>query len=224
MYIERNMTAATTGLLQGGRTVEILQTVQLPGFVMSFTKDEEIFGEGETANFVYRVVSGSVRIYRILEDGRRQISSFCFPGDVFGLELDAVHGASAEAVTACEVALVTQNTLQRAAACDRTAASLLLRLTCRQLCEAREHMVVLGRKTAMERLVTFLRDMAVRSECGCLVKLPMSRADIADFLGLTIETVSRTLTQLERTGQLTLESTREIRLSRSLLADGEAVH
>ncbi|MBI1179287.1 MAG: helix-turn-helix domain-containing protein [Alphaproteobacteria bacterium] len=202
----------------GAGTVELAPGLRLTGFAMNFARDEEIYGEGETADFVYRVVSGTVRISRLLDDGRRQITAFCFPGDVFGLETGDMHGGSAESVTACEIALVSRTALGRATSADASAASVLLGLACRQLARAQEHMIVLGRKNATERVVQFLADLAAQIGRGESVRLPMSRLDIADYLGLTIETVSRTLAQLDRQGAIRLRGSREVTLSEEVLA------
>jgi CRP/FNR family nitrogen fixation transcriptional regulator len=195
--------------LSAGRTVAITASLQLPGFTMTFDRDEEIFGEGESADFIYRVVLGAVRITRLLDDGRRLISDFYLPGDVFGLEMGETHGACAEAVTDCEVALVKRVAVERVAAQDHLAAGTLWSLTSQQLRSAQDHLVVLGRRSAAEKVGRFLLDMAGRSG-GTVIHLPMSRADIADYLGLTIETVSRTMTQLERQGAITMKGCREI--------------
>lgn len=193
----------------GGHQIHLAPGLDMPGFIMSFEQDEEIFGEGEAADFVYKVISGVVRTHRLLDDGRRQICGFHFPGDVFGLELDQTHSATAEAVGGCEIALVRRAALDRSAAASAGAARELWRLASRNVQRLQRHLVVLGRKTAVERVVTFLLALAERGG-GNKVGIPMSRVDIADYLGLTIETVSRTLSQLERDAAITLSNAREI--------------
>jgi CRP-like cAMP-binding protein len=183
---------------------------ELIGASMSFAKGAEIYGENEPADYVYMVMSGTVRSYRILSDGRRQIEGFHFAGDVFGLETGAEHVASAEAVTAATVVVVRRSTIFSVAERDRTVANQLWRLTARHLDHARSHALLLV-KSAQERVATFLLDMAGRGT-GNAVELPMSRQDIADYLGLTIETVSRTLSLFQQESAIDLPNSRRILL------------
>lgn len=180
------------------------------GVRMTWRRNEEIFGEGERATCVYRVLKGVVRTYRILADGRRQIAEFFLPGEVFGLHARAVHQASAEAVTDCEVVAVRRSQLSERSLNDGATAHKLLALTLHQLLRSEQHMLILGRKTASERLAWFLMDMAERIPAPNRVELPMSRQDIADYLGLTIETVSRTMTQLQDEGVIELPTCRQV--------------
>lgn len=180
------------------------------GVRMSHARNEEIFGESEPAGSVYRVLKGVVRTYRILADGRRQIAEFFLPGDVFGLESGLEHRTSAEAVSDCEILVLRRSKLAERAASDSPTAHKLWALTLNQLRRSEEHMLVLGRKSACERLAWFLLDMSVRIPAPDRVDLPMSRQDIADFLGLTIETVSRTMTQLQDEGVIALASSRQV--------------
>lgn len=182
----------------------------LQGSRMRFKRNEEIFGEGEAAEYVYRVVSGVVRTIRFCADGRRQILNFHFAGDVFGLEDGDTHTLSAEAVSDAEVALIRRSLIETAAAQDSAAANALLTLLRRQLQNAQEHALVLGRKGAGERVASFLLKIAERATSEREIDLPMSRADIADYLALTIETVSRAFTQLERDHTIALPSSRHV--------------
>jgi CRP/FNR family nitrogen fixation transcriptional regulator len=182
----------------------------LSGVRMRFGQNEEIFGAGEPADYVYKVISGAVRTVRFSSDGRRQIVSFHMPGDVFGLELGKRHGFSAEAVSACELALVRRSAIDRAASEDLGAARALTELMAQSLADAREHALVLGRKGAGERVAAFLIDLFDHNANHGEVDLPMSRADIADYLGLTIETVSRAFTQMERDRAIALPSSRHV--------------
>jgi len=193
-----------------GGTVRLADSIELPGFSMRFDRDEEIFGESESADFVYKVVSGAVRSFRVLSDGRRQITGFHLPGDVFGLELGADHRCSAEATVSSEIALVRRTALGRLAAADLAAAGQLLAMTGAELNQAREQALLLGRKSAVERVASFLLEMTARAPAERGTELPMSRSDMADYLGLTIETVSRTLTQVEREHAITLQTARRI--------------
>jgi len=204
-------TGGAFGSTAGG-LLSLTPGISAPGFAMSFSRNEEIYGEDEPADFVYRVVSGAVRISRILSDGRRQIASFQFAGDVFGLEPGQVHALCAEAITDCRIALIKRSALDRAADRDSGAARELWGLTARDLQRLQEHMLLLGRKGALERVSAFLLEMSDRAAGGRTIELPMSRSDIGDYLGLTIETVSRTLTQLERDGVIGLPSFRQVKI------------
>jgi CRP/FNR family nitrogen fixation transcriptional regulator len=180
------------------------------GVKIAFGRNEEIFGEGEPATNVYRVLSGVVRTYRILADGRRQIADFFLPGDVFGLEAGADHRTSAEAVSDCEVVAIRRTQLGERAMSEAATGHKLWALTLHHLRRSEEHMLVLGRKNACERLAWFLIDMSDRIPAPDCIDLPVSRQDIADFLGLTIETVSRTMTQLQDEQVISLASCRRV--------------
>lgn len=182
----------------------------LQGTRVRFKRNEEIFGEGEKADYVYRVVSGAVRTIRFSNDGRRQILGFHLPGDVFGIESSAEHTLSAEAVADAEIALVRRSLIDNAAAEDVTAARALVDLMRRQLQSAQEHALVLGRKGAGERVAAFLLQLGSRVASAREIDLPMSRADIADYLALTIETVSRAFTQMERDHTIDLPTSRHV--------------
>jgi len=183
--------------------------VELMGAAMSFARNEEIYGEGEPADYLYKILSGTVRTYRILADGRRQIGAFYLPGDVFGLETGDEHAFSAEAIVDAKVLVIRRGSLAALAQRDNDVAHQLWDLTRRELERAQGHVLLLV-KTARERVVGFLLDMAERGHAGNEVDLPMSRQDIADYLGLTIETVSRTLTQLATTATIEVPTSRRI--------------
>ncbi len=197
---------------QASKSVEFVPGLKLPAFSMQFDRDGEIFGEGEPADYAYKVLSGVVRTMRVLDDGRRQISAFYFPGDVFGVESAEEHSNSAEAVTNAEVALVRQSALLKQTEENSAAACGMWAVTSRELKRARSHLVLLGRQTAAERVANFLVQMSDQQESSRSISLPMSRTDIADYLGLTIETVSRTLSQLERKGAISLINCKHIAL------------
>ncbi|MEQ1616750.1 MAG: helix-turn-helix domain-containing protein [Terricaulis sp.] len=181
----------------------------LQGVHMRFHRNEEIFGEGEPATYVYRVVSGAVRSTSFSNGGRRQILSFHTVGDVFGLEAGGAHTLTAEAVSDTEVALVRRS-LVDAAAADPLAAHGMIALMHRHLLDAQTHALLLGRKGACERVAAFLLNLADRCGQRSEIDLPMSRADIADYLALTIETVSRAFTQMEREHTIELPRSRHV--------------
>lgn len=183
-------------------------SIELTGARMSFAKDSEIYGENEPADYIYKVLTGTVRVYKILHDGRRQIEAFYFPGDVFGIELGSNHASSAEAVSATTIAVVRRSTLLASATKDADVSNRLWAHTAHELEQARRHAMLLV-KTAQERVASFLIDLSNRI-AGDAVELPMSRQDIADYLGLTIETVSRTLTQFQQTSAIELATSRRM--------------
>lgn len=179
----------------------------LAGQSQLLAKGEELFAEGDEADFFYKVVSGSIRSYKLLSDGRRQIDAFHLPGDIFGLEAGSEHRFTAEAVEGTTVLSFRRSRLAELTASDPAFGEQVMVSMMRSLERAQDHMLLLGRKTAQEKLATFLLDMADRIADGAdHVDLPMQRADIADHLGLTIETVSRTLTQLARDHLIGLRS------------------
>lgn len=169
----------------------------------SFASKETLFSQGDAAQSVYNITDGMVRLYKLLPDGRRQIVGFAMPGDFLGLAMRDAFGFSADAigpVTACSFSRAAYSAL------IDTKPHLLRRLhdyATHELTLAQEQMMLLGRRTAEERIVCFLLAMRERwakiGRDSVTIQLPMSRQDMADFLGLTIETVSRTLTRLAKT-------------------------
>ena len=185
--------------------------IEMMGTLMSFGRNSEIYGEGEPADYLYKVVSGTVRTSKILADGRRQIGSFHLPGDVFGLEVGDDHAFSAEAITETKVLVVRRSALFGLASRDGNVARQMWTQAGNELTRVQDHIMLLV-KTAQERVVGFLLEMADRTLHQDAVELPMSRQDIADYLGLTIETVSRTLTTLESDGAIELPTSRCVML------------
>ena len=184
-------------------------SVEMMGAPMPFSRNAEIYGENEPADYLYKVISGAVRTYKVLSDGRRQIGGFYLPGDIFGLECGDEHSFSAEAITECKVLVIKRSSLVSLAARDGDVARQLWTMTAGELQRAQDHIMLLI-KTAQERVAGFLLEMAARSVSTGEIELPMSRQDIADYLGLTIETVSRTLTQLEKSAAIAVPTSRRI--------------
>ncbi|ALL12412.1 helix-turn-helix domain-containing protein [Caulobacter henricii] len=198
-----------------------IQTAAPFGFTgpcLRHARDEEVFGEGEAAEHVYQVISGAVRTLRTLRDGRRQIDEFHFAGDYFGIEAGDLHRVSAEAMTDTTVRMVRRAALSQLAAKQVDVARILFRLTVEGLQRSQDHVLMLGRKTARERVVGLLIDLVERTGADGELDIPMTRQDMADYLGLTIETVSRTLTQLQADGIIAIPTTRHI-----VLRDGAAL-
>ncbi|WP_243373348.1 helix-turn-helix domain-containing protein [Microvirga solisilvae] len=178
------------------------------GTTRTVAKDEEVFAEGDRAAYFYKVVSGAVRTFKLLSDGRRQIDAFHLPGDIFGLESGDEHRFSAEALGDATIIAYRRCSLEVLATRDQAFANQVIASTMRALERAQDHMLLLGRKHALEKIATFLLVLSERLTEDGHVDLPMSRIDIADHLGLTIETVSRSLTQLERQGVIELPAHR----------------
>ncbi len=183
--------------------------IELMGAPMPFGRDAEIYGENEPAEYLYKVISGTVRTYKVLNDGRRQIGAFYLPGDMFGLEIGDVHTFSAEAIVETKVLVIKRSSVIGLAARDHGVARELWTMTASELQRVQDHILLLI-KTAQERVAGFLLEMAGRSPKSDEISLPMSRQDIADYLGLTIETVSRTLTQLENAAAIAVPTSRRI--------------
>jgi CRP/FNR family nitrogen fixation transcriptional regulator len=185
--------------------------IECIGAPMLFRRQAEIYGEGEPADYLYEVVTGVVRTCKVLGDGRRQVGGFYLRGDIFGLETGAEHAFSAEAITECRVLVAKHSTLIARAKTDHEVAFQLWMLTGRELRRLQDHLLLLI-KNAAERVAAFLLALAERSSTGNSIDLPMSRRDIADHLGLTIETISRTLSYLESVQAIELLSTRRVLL------------
>jgi CRP/FNR family transcriptional regulator, nitrogen fixation regulation protein len=168
----------------------------------TYKKGMEIFGEKEPADYVYQVKTGAVRSYKLLSDGRRQIGAFHLVGDIFGLENGSEHRFTAEAIVHTTVRLVKRRSLELVAQSDAMVARNLLSMTTSNLQHAEDHMLLLGRKTSLERVAAFLLEMDKRLTAAGVIALPMCRRDIADYLGLTLETVSRALSRLHGFGVL----------------------
>lgn len=168
-----------------------------------FSAGSEIYAQGERAGDLYLVEFGAVRIYRLLADGRRQISAFHLAGEIFGFEADRTHHFFAEAIGSTGI-----RTIRAGHGAER--AGELLPLVLQGLVRAQEHLLVLGRQNAAERVAAFLLDMAARQGGLDEFDLPMSRGDVADYLGLTIETVSRVFSKFKERGVVRLPTLRRV--------------
>jgi CRP/FNR family transcriptional regulator, nitrogen fixation regulation protein len=182
--------------------------IEMFGAIMPSARNSEIYGVNERAKYLYKVLKGSVRTYKISQDGRRQISAFYLPGDVFGFEVDDEHTLSAEAIVDCQLLVIRRTSLATLATRDSSVARQLWAMTAAELQRSQDHVMLLI-KNAQERVAWFLLEMSKRSSSD-EINLPMSRQDIADYLGLTIETVSRSLTKLENVAAISLPSARHV--------------
>jgi CRP/FNR family nitrogen fixation transcriptional regulator len=178
---------------------------------MSYIDGEEIYAQDEETDMVYQVQHGAVRASRLLADGRRQIAGFYYPGDLFGLETGPTHRASAEALRDSKILVAKRSALKHYGEAGERVERLIWRATGQELGRAQDHMMLLARKSAYERVAGFLSDVAQRQDAAWN-ELAMSRQDIADHLGLTIETVSRMITQLQADGLVALEGCRRFRI------------
>lgn len=170
-------------------------------------RGEALYVQGDAAEFFYKVVTGSIRSSKLLSDGRRQVDAFLLPGDIFGLEAGAEHRFTAETLEDTTVLAFRRSRLGEFIADDPGFGEEITAAMMRGLERAQDHILLLGRKTAQEKIASFLLDIAGRLGGGKdHVNLPMQRADIADHLGLTIETVSRTLMQFARDGLIGLRT------------------
>lgn len=172
--------------------------LQSIGAVLKLKRNAAVFNEGDPARQVYKVISGAIRTCRVLMDGRRQISDFYLPGDFFGLDWQSEHAFTAEAIADAVVVSYPRAQLDLIAETQIGMQRLLMSLLSKSLSTTQNHVVMLGRQTAQERLAWFLLNLMERSDDNTDLDLPMSRLDIADYLGLTIETVSRGISQFKR--------------------------
>jgi len=172
---------------------------RMPGRLLRFERGAEIYAEGQEADHVYQVLSGTIRTCRLLPDGRRLIAQFALAGKIFGLDAIGRRRFSAEAVTDVVVMGFARRDLQAWLGQEPAAAQSWQTYTLETLAAAQDRFIILGRRTAGERVAAFLLDLAERGpQQDGIVALPMSRYDIADYLGLTAETVSRVLTGLRK--------------------------
>jgi CRP/FNR family nitrogen fixation transcriptional regulator len=179
---------------------------------LNIRRGRQIYGEGDPAGFCYKVLSGNIRAIKSMADGGRQVYEFYLPGDFFGFESRAAHYFSAEAVSDAIVLKYPRRSIDRLVSESPGFAETVQRLTTRNLQNAYERIVLLTQKSAQERLAWFLLNIAQRAkgDRAQAVDLPMPRSDIADYLGLVIETVSRTFSQLKRAGLISMRSVNRV--------------
>ena len=210
-----------------GGADEDLRALQRIGTKSRIARNETIFSQGDPADSAYKVVSGVVRLCKHMSDGRRHIANFAFPGDFFSVMDFKEQSFTAEAVT--DVVLICYPQAQLAALGEMrpSVRRRFVTLLSQRLCDMENHLTVLGRQTAKERVISFLLSLADRIglDEDDLVDVPMNRQDIADYLGLTNETVCRELSALKRAGLIETPNHRQFILSDTealqALADGE---
>ncbi len=203
---------SASGALAHTGQLDALVAFERIGSRRSFARNEEIFAEGEAADSWFKVISGTVRLCKLLADGRRHIAEFYFAGDCFGLDNMAERLFSAEAVGDVIVMRYPRRATERLIDESPILALSLRDMTLRDLTNAQIRMMMLGRMSAPERVAAFLLDMFDRRDASRALDLPMSRNDIADYLGLTIETVCRVMSGFKRDGVIDIPTPHRVEL------------
>jgi CRP/FNR family nitrogen fixation transcriptional regulator len=188
---------------------DTLDLLEQFGTTVRLHREQEVHAEGDSADYCYRVISGCVRTVRLLEDGRRQVGEFLLAGDMFGLDVIGTHDFAAEAVSETVLRRYPRRMVEALAESRLALARRLRELALAHLRIAHDRLVLLGRKTASERIASFLMEMDRRmgTKTAVTLDLPMCRTDIADHLGLTVETVCRVLAHLKREGSVGITRT-----------------
>lgn len=188
--------------LDGKALVKLRQSAM----IVTVAADEELFDQDSPAGYCYQLVSGCLRTVRLMEDGRRLIERFLLPGDLLGFEDAHRHDVAAQAVCPAVLDRFPLQAITSLAERDAEFARFLWGAATAELRAGRVHGFLLGRKTATERVASFLFDLDTRmsAKAPAVIPLPMGRSDIADYLGLTVETISRTLTQLQLAGVISV--------------------
>lgn len=189
----------------------MLAQLRLMGCAQKLKPGEPLFHEGDESKQVYTLTKGVLKLYKLLPDGRRQVTGFMFPGDFLGISVDDAHAFTAEALADTQLCKFSRGRFDSFVEEHPEMERELYRVAAHELAAAQQQMVLLGRKTAAERLASFFLALLDRAERASgaserFVKLPMSRSDIADYLGLTKETVSRVLAMLKKRRLIRLEA------------------
>ena len=202
---------------------DALPALERLGLRRSYARDDEIYTEGDPPDRWYKVIVGTVRTTKLLADGRRHIGEFYSAGECFGLDNTNERLYAAEAVGDVVVIRYPRRATDRLIEDDPRLGCQLCNMTLGELAHAQARMLLLGRMTATERVASFLLEMSDRGRKG-RIELPMSRTDIADYLGLTIETVCRVLSRFKRDGTIMIPNAHQIELRdrEALEAAGEA--
>lgn len=185
------------------------------GWTLRLDPGQTLFHEGDPATRVFTLTTGTLKLYKLLPDGRRQVMGFIHPGDFLGMSIDDEHAFTAEALEEAQLCWFPRNRFDEFVENHASMEHQLYRMAAHELAAAQQQMVLLGRKTANERFASFLLFLARRAEqipgrTANLVSMPMSRSDIADYLGLTKETVSRVLSAFRRDRLIRLRAVDEI--------------
>lgn len=194
---------------QAAASPDALDLLEQFGTTVAVQREHEIHGQGDSAEYCWRILSGCVRTVKLMEDGRRQVGRFLFAGDLLGMDDLATHDFAAEAVTDATLRRYPRRMVEALADSHAALARRLRAVVLASLRDAHEQMITLGRKTAVEKVACFVLDMEAHGvRAGSrVIEMPMSRSDIADHLGLTVETVCRILAHLKRDGVVALHRT-----------------
>ena len=193
------------------------------GWRLNLSAGQALFHEGDPATRVFTLTSGSLKLYKLLADGRRQVTGFMQPGDFLGISIADEHAFSAEALEDCQLCSFPRNRFDDFVENHSEMERELYHLAAHELAAAQQQMVLLGRKTAAERMASFILMLAEkaersRAEQARFVEIRLRRSDIADYLGLTKETISRVLAELKLRRLIRLEALDKIEiLDRSAL-------
>lgn len=194
------------------------------GSIVVAKRNQTVIEEGQAADYVFKVITGALRVVRLLPDGRRHVASFLLPGDFFGLSPSGVHTQTIEVVADATCVRYPRRGFDAILRTDPAAIHRLLTLISGQLSAAHDRLLLLGRQTAAERLAAFLLALDHRDRSGApkrpTIELAMCRADIADYLGMTVETVSRLLTEFRRKGIIELPEANHVVLLRRSALEG----
>lgn len=209
--------AARTRSICGAMREEDLGRLAVIRATQAVEPGKTFLEEGEPATHFFNIIEGAVKVYKLLADGRRQITGFLFAGDLLGLAFNDSYTYSAEAITPVRICRFPRKPLERLLDEFPKMEKRLLAMASNELAAAQAQMMLLGRKTAHERVASFLLSLAEREErLGAesdVVQLPMTRTDIADYLGLTTETASRVFTNLKKRGYIALEHGGRVRIT-----------
>jgi CRP/FNR family transcriptional regulator len=199
---------------RGARSGDELDTLLGIGITVQVAVGQTIVFEDDPMHHCFRILDGAVRLYKSIADGRRQVMDFLTAGDCFGLLGTGRFACSAEAMVATTLVRHPRSQLENAIARDPASSWRLYRIACEELERTQRQMLLLGRKSAEEKIASFLLTVVNRSGLrpmdGLSLRLPMSRQDMADYLGLTIETVSRTFSRLKRRGLIALPTPQQV--------------
>jgi CRP/FNR family transcriptional regulator len=200
----------------GGRAVTGFEQSLAHASLRRVEAKEFLFAEGDPTTHLFRVETGAISLYKVLADGRRQVVGFAYPGDLIGLGAQGEHVMNAQAIKPTRLRCLSVATLHQSAAKDPTLGFKLYEALARELAATRDLMLTTGQRSATERVVGFLLALSRRNvrngQDPAVFELPMTRADIGDFLGLTIETVSRTFTKLKTLGLIELPQSNRVKL------------
>lgn len=217
-----SQTAISAGAAIAGRpsmpNADILDSI---GTRVVVGRGHALFREGDDADTIYRIVSGALRTSRLMPDGRRYVADFLFPGDFVGLNDSALRSTTADALCDTIVVRCSRQQFESKLEADRRLGRMILSVLTGGLSSAQERMLLLGRKSAAERVASFLLMMADR-DGGDAIELPMTRGDIADYLGLTIETISRVISQFKARNVICAQGATTLRIQKRDVLEGLA--